>query len=174
MAAVQATAPRGGRSSPPLHMEMEDVLNVEHKLEVAWLEMNEAAAELQTKLHEMLKWQRTQLESTSTRLASAHKKLGKLRPEMVKQSWFGAPEPTRAPPPATPEGEVVATRGSDTMSLVVKVFDKAARVWPMQQPDDVFSSGMGIVELTCTCRVCLDDVLVGTTAPCSPVEMATL
>lgn len=113
MAAVQAAAPRGGRSSPPLHMEMEDVLNVEHKLEVAWLEMNEAAAELQTKLHEMLKWQRTQLESTSTRLASAHKKLGKLRPEMVKQSWFGrAPEPTRAPPPATPEEQSPPKPGS--------------------------------------------------------------
>ena len=100
LAAVQAAAPHGGRSSPLL--QMEDVLHIEHKLEVAWLEMNEAAAELQTKLHEMLKWQRTQLESTSTRLGSAHKKLGKLRPEMVKQSWFGAPEPTRAPPPATP------------------------------------------------------------------------
>ena len=32
-----------------------------------------------------------------------------------------------------PEGEVVTSKDSGTMSLVVKVFDKAALLWPMQQ-----------------------------------------
>ena len=33
---------------------------------------------------------------------------------------------------------------------------------------------MGIAELTWTCCVCLDDVLVAPTATCSPVELAIL
>ena len=60
------------------------------------------------------------------------------------------------------------------MSLVVKVFDKAALLWPMQQLDDVLSLDMDIVELTWTCCVCLDDILVAPTAPCSPVELTIL
>jgi hypothetical protein len=71
-----------------------------------------------------------------------------------------------------PEGELVASRDSGTMSLVVKVFDKAALAWPTQQQDDVLSLDMDIAELTWTCCVCLDDILVAPTAPCSPVELA--
>ena len=73
-----------------------------------------------------------------------------------------------------PEGEVVTSKDSGTMSLVVKVFDKAALLWPMQQQDDVLSLDMDIAELTWTCCVCLDDILVAPTAPCSPVELAIL
>jgi len=60
------------------------------------------------------------------------------------------------------------------MSSVVKVFDKAALMWPMHQQDDVLSLDMDIVELTWACCVCLDDILVAPTAPCSPVELAIL
>ena len=73
-----------------------------------------------------------------------------------------------------PKGKGVATKGSRTVSVVVKVFDKAALVWPMQQQGDVFSLDMGIVELAWTCCACLDDVLVAPTAPRSPVELAIL
>jgi hypothetical protein len=71
-----------------------------------------------------------------------------------------------------PEGEVVTSKDSGTMSLVVKVFDKAALLWPMQQQDDVLSLDMDMAELTWACCVCLDDILVAPTAPCSPVELA--